>query len=156
MCKDLSQITRDRDLWARSYRSTELIVPSGPFTWQASHDIETALVTSLRIDINLKSHPQPVLMRKYPILRQTGNTYFSLFFGRWLCLANSKPGPGVLCYDLETDPHLDRPICIYRAPRGYHSFTCFSCTSTEGRAIGFAVSQVWSSTVWASDGVMFV
>jgi hypothetical protein len=155
----LNGISHCRDVWSDAYRKAEFVRPPGPFLSQSAHDLEDALVSSSRVDRNLRNdggtaqRERPTL--KLREIRYTGvDIGANLVFGRFLFIALTEE---VRCYDLNLDA-LDSnsgASIIYRSTGGtLRSFHCVSAIDIEGRPFACAVlseemqttTQMWAST----------
>ncbi|KAH7907054.1 hypothetical protein BJ138DRAFT_1161070 [Hygrophoropsis aurantiaca] len=131
--KRLRQVTYDRSIWAQAYRTSSLLRPSGPFTWQTSQILESYLVRSTRLSLNWSPNPGAVPVRSRPInTGKPGEGPKYLLCSRWLLV---QKGPNqILCYDWDRAEQPmsqdEQPYSIlYECPENDGSITFLDCDS---------------------------
>lgn len=129
--KHLRDVTLERLVWDRTYRTSSLIRPLGPFPNQSSKDLEDILVHSAKFDAIWISSTTPSAVRKR-ILKMGLNRKFatSLLLGRWLLVGSSD---FLRCYDLDAQGDWDEPVAQQSTEvRGYKSFQGLTTINSAG------------------------
>ncbi|KAF8437083.1 hypothetical protein L210DRAFT_3641060 [Boletus edulis BED1] len=139
----LNQVSHSKHVWSDVYRKAEFICPPGPFLSRSAHDLEKALVSSFRVDRNLRHGGSTQTERstlKVREIRYTGvDLRVRLVFGRFLLVAFKEE---VRCYDLnlDTSDSNSGASIIYRTTgASLRSFDCVSAVDAEGRSFACAV-----------------
>lgn len=101
----LKEVSHRRDVWTEAYFRASLVRPPGPFLSQSARDLESALVSSFRVDRNLRHGGRTTqsehLTLKLRAIRYTGTAlHVGLVFGRFLLIALPEEAR---CYDLDLD-----------------------------------------------------
>ncbi|KAF8556469.1 hypothetical protein OG21DRAFT_1506574 [Imleria badia] len=153
----LHRVSHDRDIWSDAYRNAEFFHPPGPFLSQSAHDLENVLISSFRVDRNIRwggrtaQEERSILKLRVKEVLCTGlHPCVSLVFGRFLLIAFSEE---IHCHDLNLDVFNSNSgaSIIYRSTGvTVRSFHCVSAIDIEGRP--FACVVLNEATEWASPG----
>ncbi|KAH7907025.1 hypothetical protein BJ138DRAFT_546138 [Hygrophoropsis aurantiaca] len=96
--KLFNQVIRDRSIWAHAYRTSSLVRPGGPFTWQTAQMLESNLTQSARLNLNWPPNPNPRPTRSHVITTGSLSGFMALIRGRWLLRSMDSL---ILCHDLD-------------------------------------------------------
>ncbi|KIJ70421.1 hypothetical protein HYDPIDRAFT_105137 [Hydnomerulius pinastri MD-312] len=134
-----NEVTRSREVWSDAYRRAGFIRPPGPFPTQTSNELERALVTSFKVDRNLRCgnarRGTPVVTSQE--IRYTGvDLHVCLLFGKYLVIAFSDE---VRCYNVDASDSESGPYIVFKPSGILKSFQCFSSTDGEGRPLACAI-----------------
>ncbi|KAG6374696.1 hypothetical protein JVT61DRAFT_4065 [Boletus reticuloceps] len=142
----LNEVSHSKHLWREAYRTAECVRPPGPFPWQSKDDLENVLVSSCRVERNLRrgggtaQTERPTLKVKEIRYTDVPVGFLSrLVFGRLVLVAFSDQ---VRCYDLNLDAlDSDSDGIIYRTTTGWtlKSFRCVSAIDVEGHPFACVV-----------------
>ena len=86
------------------YQNTRLDLPHGPFSWQSTADLESALLRTARTERSWPPSDRSQVHRRviHNSQVEADVTYSDhLFFGRWLITVSNKTQ--LRCYDLDND-----------------------------------------------------
>ncbi|KAH7919952.1 hypothetical protein BV22DRAFT_835043 [Leucogyrophana mollusca] len=157
--KLFQQLSYDRSVWAKIYRSSSLLRPPGPFTWQSAQFFEQASVRSSRLHLNWPPNP-----KAKPVASRTINVgqinIFGLLSGRWMIML--KDHRQIRCYDLDAVEEVRNtrraPYTIVYETSTNSRIDFFKCASAfdgDGQPLGFVVTG--ETTGKGTDrGVLFV
>ena len=142
----LNGVTYCREIWSDAYRKAEFVHRPGPFPSQSTHNLEHALVSSFRVDRNLRLGGKRPAVKPREIQYTDADLGASLVFGQFLLVAFSEE---VRCYDLNLDV-LDSSSCasiVYQSTGGtLKSFHCVSANDIEGHPFACVVLGEESQT----------
>ncbi|KAF8449409.1 hypothetical protein L210DRAFT_2663152 [Boletus edulis BED1] len=144
-----------RHVWRDAYLTADCVRPPGPFLWQSKQDLENVLVSSWRVERNLR-RGGGIAQTSRPTFKLREIRYTAvdlgvkLVFGRFLLIAfNSE----VCCYDLNANVSGRKTFnsggnVIYRTPTAWTlvSFHCVSAIDVEGHPFTCAVLNEASET----------
>lgn len=136
--KHLRDVTLERLVWDRTYRTSSLIRPPGPFQNQSAKDLEDVLVNSAKFDSIWISNTSPSAVSKR-ILKKglEGKFVTSLLVGRWLLVGSSNL---IRCYDLDAQGDWDEPVVQQSTEdNGYKSFQGLTTTNSTGVRAAYLV-----------------
>ncbi|KAH7915100.1 hypothetical protein BJ138DRAFT_200327, partial [Hygrophoropsis aurantiaca] len=128
--KYLNQVTHDRPIWAHAYRTSSLVRPPGPFTWQTAQILESNLIQSAQLSLNWAPNPDAKPIRSRTTNLGSHRAPFGLICGRWLVVI--KDPVGIVCYDLDRTENLsaEEPYSILcETPDNDTVIRTFKCES---------------------------
>ncbi|KAH7905775.1 hypothetical protein BJ138DRAFT_1226931 [Hygrophoropsis aurantiaca] len=127
--KYLNQATRVRSIWVHAYRTSSLVRPPGPFTWQTAQVLESNLIQSARLSLKWPPNLDAKPARSRVIPLTSAEPQLSLLCGRWLLIVQKYTR--IMCYDLNKTDNWSARSCsiLYESPDRFTEIEYFECES---------------------------
>ncbi|KAH7931409.1 hypothetical protein BV22DRAFT_14626 [Leucogyrophana mollusca] len=129
-------IIDERNVWSDAYRKSSLPQSRGPFVWQSSAYLRSALITSAKLKRTWPT--RSAWLKKIPtrdIMFTETLRHFQLLLGRWLIVVIGDGEKQVCCYDLDSEDEKSKKHVIYHVPSGADVayLGCTDVATTDGQ-----------------------